>query len=820
MPDADLTHHKIQQQDLAASRSNITRLFGLLQTACSKISSTLDPEDVIRTVTCEFPKILGAKACLFYNQPDLEKGHSAGYHADLEVIGVNNISALQPLETFLSKRNLFQNTDIRRFEKSDPDLDSKVINFMAGSQVNVILVIPLSYQEGIIGLVVVLDDQERVYDEVEILTVKLLASHSAIAISNAQLFEKAKWAFTEQQALQESGLIIASSLDLDTILRKIAEQIGRLLDATSVYISRFEPTEKKLTVLAEYYSEQAAVLERLSDLNYVYDQSHDFEEIISFFDSGQPSQYNVDDPDLGEIDRAHLKKYGGKNVLEIPLRVGGEFTALIEVWESREKRTFIEGEIRLCQTIALQAAIAIENARLFHEAQQEIALRMQIEEKLKYDAFHDALTDLSNRSVFLDRLQHAIHRRARFSQNFAVLYLDLDKFKRINDTFGHTEGDRLLIQTARRLESSVREIDTVSRFGGDEFLILIEDDLDPKTAFNLADRLQQKLNEPIQIGGHGVIITASIGIAIGSPEYNRPEDYIRNSDIAMFNAKAIGYGRSVIFSTTKGLDAKRRLTLEAELRQAVEDRDFLVYYQPIIDLKTLRIAGFEALLRWRKKDGRIGFPNEFLNVLEETGMLVEVGRLVIHEALQQISKWQTLYPQSPSITISVNISNNQLTHPDFVKMIQNSMDLYPIAPNSLVLEITENILIKDAALVVDILHELQAIGVQINIDDFGTGFSSLSYLRNLPVDAIKVDRVFISSIRDQQDNRTLLNSIVAMAKDLGLSIVSEGIETREQVEITQKIACDYGQGFYFGKGLASADAEKHFQKWRKRFGPL
>ena len=409
-----------------------------------------------------------------------------------------------------------------------------------------------------------------------------------------------------------------------------------------------------------------------------------------------------------------------------------------------------------------------------------------------------------------------IMRTKRFPElQFAVLYLDLDRFKRINDTFGHTEGDRVLIETANNLQSCVREIDTVSRFGGDEFLILLEGELKTEKALEIADRLLNKLNEPLKITDVDVVTSASIGIVLSSSEYENPEEYIQDADIAMYHAKSRGKGRYEIFTPTKGLRARSRLTLEKELNQAISNNEFLLHYQPIFNLKTQNIIGLEALLRWKKGKGEILQPHEFLPVLEDIGMMTDLGNWVMDEGCKQTLGWQKELGFDPPLSMSVNVSSSQLTHGQFIPMVEQMLKKYSLDPNNLIIEVTENILTRDVALVTKVIHELQQLGVRIHLDDFGTGYSSLSYLRNLSIDAIKIDREFIEQIDPLKSDQGLLNIIVSIADKLNMETIAEGVEKESQAKVLQDIGCSYAQGYYFKESQDAKDTEVYLKNYMK-----
>jgi diguanylate cyclase (GGDEF)-like protein len=448
--------------------------------------------------------------------------------------------------------NLMQSGEPLIYHVDDPDLDETERAYLEKYGGISVLKIPLQSGGEFNAYLEVWETRnKREFTKKEIILCETIASQAAIAIENVKLLSEAQKGYDEQKALHESAMIISTSLDLNTILTKLAEQVCELVDASSVYIASFNPETKTSKVIAEYYSSFATEKERVSDLGDVYSNSHDFLDMLEFFQTGEVWFGHIDDPDLDETIRSMMEKYGGQSILEIPLRVGGEFNAVIEIWDTRGKREFTKNEISLSQTIAMQAAIAIENANLFNKAQEEIAAREIIEEKLKHDSLHDPLTDLPNRILFLDRLEQAIFRNNRFDDlNFAVVFADIDQFKQINDTFGHSTGDKVLIEIARIFQESIREVDTVSRFGGDEFIFILEGPMDLKDAKRFAERIQENLNMPIKLGGNEFMITASMGVALSSREANTPDDIIRNADIAMYNAKAGGKGRCEIFTPT------------------------------------------------------------------------------------------------------------------------------------------------------------------------------------------------------------------------------------------------------------------------------
>jgi diguanylate cyclase (GGDEF)-like protein len=397
--------------------------------------------------------------------------------------------------------------------------------------------------------------------------------------------------------------------------------------------------------------------------------------------------------------------------------------------------------------------------------------------------------------------------------DFSVVYVDLDRFKNINDAFGHSKGDKVLIQIGRILKESVRDVDTVSRFGGDEFILILEGPLDLIDAKGFAEHIQENLNKPIKLGDHELIISASMGVVLSSRESNTAEDLIRNADIAMYYAKANGKGRCEIYSSTLGQNAKTRMKLESDLQQALINNEYLIYYQPIIDLKTARLDGFEALLRWQKKDGTLVYPNDILPVLENTGLIKNVGYWTLNEVCKQIMLWQNMYLHLPPLSISMNVSSNQIYHPKFIPMIRQSIKKFGIDANRLIFDIAEKTIVLELSSVAQTLKELQKLGVRIHLDDFGTGYSALGYLTQLPINSIKIDRTFINKIVPNDEQNVLLKTMLTMAKELNIDVVAEGIEKKEQLTILKKLGCDYGQGYFFKEGQNIADTEKYLMNY-------
>jgi diguanylate cyclase (GGDEF)-like protein/PAS domain S-box-containing protein len=435
---------------------------------------------------------------------------------------------------------------------------------------------------------------------------------------------------------------------------------------------------------------------------------------------------------------------------------------------------------------------------------RDITERKIAEEKLAFTALHDPLTNLPNRVLFMDRLQHATERARRHKNyQFAVLFLDLDRFKVVNDSLGHNIGDQLLIESTRRLAACLRSVDTVARLGGDEFVILLEDIQDSMDATRVADRIQHDLALPYVLEGHKVFVSASMGIVLSESKYEQPDNILRDADIAMYRAKGLGRGRYEMFDATMLDRAMTRLELETDLRKALERKEFIIHYQPIMELKNNLIVGFEALVRWQHPTRGLVSPAEFIPTAEETGLIVPIGHWVLDEACHQLRKWQVQFPSDPPLTISVNLSVRQCTQTDLAQKVAEILQKTGLDASGLKLELTESMIVEDAKSTLNMLSELRALGVQVQIDDFGTGYSSLGYLQRLPIDTLKIDLSFINRIGKDGSGSEIVRTIMALAHDLGMKVVAEGIETDEQLSKLKAMNCEYGQGYLFNKPIDS-----------------
>ena len=440
-------------------------------------------------------------------------------------------------------------------------------------------------------------------------------------------------------------------------------------------------------------------------------------------------------------------------------------------------------------------------------SQTDITARKRAEHQLQHDALHDGLTGLANRVLFMDRLACALADLQRqATPHFAVLFFDLDRFKNVNDSLGHTLGDKLLVGIARRLEHFLRPGDTVARLGGDEFAILLHRVETASGAIHVAERIQEILNMNFSIDSHDVFVTASIGIAHSATGYLNPEEILRDADIAMYRAKAGGKARYEIFDRDMHQSAVALLKLETELRQAVQREEFLMHFQPIVSLSHGRIVGFEGLVRWQHPERGLVSPSQFIAVAEETGLIVPMGWWVLRESCRQTREWQLRFPSDPPLWVSVNMSGKLFMKKKMVDRLCGILEETGLEPPSLRIEVTENVVMDHADVAIRNLMELRALGVQLSIDDFGTGYSSLSYLQRFHYDELKIDRSFVSRLGQVGDSRAIVETILSLANNLGIGVVAEGIETAEQVDRLRKMDCPHGQGYWFSRPLTASAA--------------
>jgi diguanylate cyclase (GGDEF)-like protein len=443
-----------------------------------------------------------------------------------------------------------------------------------------------------------------------------------------------------------------------------------------------------------------------------------------------------------------------------------------------------------------------ELEKALQKLQKEINSRQKLQSKLLDIALHDSLTGLPNRVLFMRRLDNALNRaKQESSYQFAVLFLDCDRFKVVNDSLGHLVGDELLISIARRLQACLIPIDTLARLGGDEFGILLEKITDINIAIQVADRILQQLSLAFKLSRYEVFMNASIGISWGNKDYDRPEYLLRDADTAMYRAKAQGRAKYHVFNPAMHQEAIQLLELENDLRRAVERQEFLVYYQPIVSLITGKISGFEALVRWQHPTRGLVSPTEFIPVAEETGLINAINTWVLQSACHQLSIWQHQPVTPEPLTISVNLSARLFLQPNFVEQIDRIIYETKINPTYLELEITESVIMENTNAIKIIFQQLKQRSIKLVMDDFGTGYSSLSYLHSFPLNALKIDKSFVKRMQDNKENMGLVPAMIGIANSMGMSAIAEGVETEEQLAQLRSLNCNFAQGFLFSEPI-------------------
>ncbi len=518
------------------------------------------------------------------------------------------------------------------------------------------------------------------------------------------------------------------------------------------------------------------------------------------------------------IDKVKAFEVGGVDYISKPFqfeeviaRIQNQISLQMAKAEIRQLNEELEKRVQE-RTEELELA-NLQLKTLNQRLEQEIIEHQKTQKQLLHMASYDALTSLPNRVLFMNRLIQSLKRTQQEPDyQFAVLFLDCDRFKVVNDSLGHLAGDRLLIAIARRLKLHLAPTDMLARFGGDEFTILLENIQDSEDAIDLAKKIQTSMSWPFQFDDQELFINASIGIVVGDQTYEQPENLLRDADIAMYQAKAQGKARYQIFDSQMHYLAQQRLELETDLRRALHRQEFLLYYQPIISLATGRIAGFEALLRWHHPQKGLISPGDFIPAAEETGLIIPIGLWVLQEACQQLKNWQDQGLLKHLIKMSVNLSVKQFSQVNLIQNIDRIILKTLLNSEYLKLEITESAIMDNPELATEILQQLRDRNIQLSIDDFGTGYSSLSYLHRFPLDNLKIDRSFIQPLRETCQNLEIIQAIITLAHHLNMTITAEGIETAEQLSLLRSLGCEEGQGYYFSPPVDANIAQVLLEK--------
>ncbi|MFE4106324.1 EAL domain-containing protein [Almyronema epifaneia] len=582
---------------------------------------------------------------------------------------------------------------------------------------------------------------------------------------------------------------------------RVFEQFACLMAETHLIRSyTFDVTERYQTNLKLCHSQakEQALLTAIPDLIVDLDPQGNILRV-------KPAK----DPQLAILSEAHV----GRNIVEVlPAAIAQQLlTGIRQTLTSQETYTFdCEWTAETEQSLYCEVRLVWNSAQKVLAIVRNITKRKTFEQQLRHEALHDHLTGLLNRQSFLERVDHVIKlSKRRKSYLFAVLFIDLDRFKVVNDSLGHFVGDQLLIAIANRLTTCLRAGDTVARLGGDEFTVLLEDLTTIQEATDVAERILQSMTTPVLISGREIFVSASVGIAASTSNYDKPDQLLRDADTAMYQAKAQGRACYEQFNQNMHEQMVGLLQLDNDLRRAIERQEFQLYYQPIVALQEGTIVGFEALIRWLHPQQGLVAPQTFIHLAEETGLILPIGEWMLFEACRQLCQWQQGLPQAKDLTMSVNLSGKQFSNPHLAKQIERALHQASLTPERLKLEITESVIMENTQLSKDTLSVLRDLGLQICIDDFGTGYSSLSYLHRFPINALKVDRSFIGVMdaNDENSGLAITQTITTLAHRLGVDVVAEGIETAKQFDLVKTFRCKYGQGYFFSKPLPPQQAQ-------------
>lgn len=665
-----------------------------------------------------------------------------------------------------------------------------------------------------------LQDRDRLQKAVDARTTELMK----------QIRDREKSELLQESLYRISELTNNSEINIDDFYGQVHNVVGQLINAANFFIAKYNKKDNELVFV--YYSDHNS-----SDLDGDFQPrklGRGFTEYV--IHSGE--SLLVDRQAMMEL---HL---AGKTVepqgetrswLGVPLKHAGEVIGAMVIQSYRKDIGYNQQDAELMNFVSNHVAIAIKRReaidfeRKSHDLleqqvklrtsalEDEIRQRKQAERQLKYTASHDSLTGLPNRGVFIDLLNHAIACRKRKPEfQFAVLFLDLDRFKVVNDSLGHHAGDILLKQVASELKNIVRDKDTVARLGGDEFVILIEDIDSKEETYEIAKRITELLTEPFTIENQSVFIGTSIGVLFSDDRYDKADIMLRDADTAMYHAKDNGKGRYEVFDASMHKKVQNALSLEADLRKAVADHEIKPYFQPIFNLEENRIVGFEALARWHSEKRGFVYPDNFIPLAEETGLVTKIDMQILEASCWQLKHWQTAL-QRDDIYISCNLFCDHFFSTSLADEIAEVVNRVGVAPNLIRVELTERALLENSDQVLANMNALKKLGVKILLDDFGTGYSSLSYLHRFPVDVLKIDRSFITNINQDDSHKAIIKTIIDLASNLHMATVGEGIEQLEDAKFLAQLNCRYGQGYYFAKPMPAAETDSFITDYVEGF---
>jgi diguanylate cyclase (GGDEF)-like protein/PAS domain S-box-containing protein len=737
------------------------------------LTSTLDLDDVLRRIVEAGVHLTQAEEGFL---AILDKVSGQLFLRAVKNIDANRVKTMHlPITDNLLGSVVSSGKPVRTSKRPD-DPGLKV---STGYLVHSLLHVPL-YSKGSVMGVLSVDNQfrRRVFTERDEMILTSLADYAAVALENAGLYEQAREEIDRRREVEEA-------------LRESEERYALAVKGANDGIWDWDL--------------------RTNQIHY----SSRWKAMLGF-------QENEVGGTTGEwFNRVHVE-----DAERLQLDIDSHLKGVTAQFENEHRILHKDSAYRWVLTRGIAVRGQDGTATRMAGSMTDITDRKYAEAKLLHNAFYDTLTNLPNRALFLERLRFAVERAKRHADYlFAVLFLDLDRFKNVNDSMGHMAGDQLLISIARRIEEGRRSMDMVARLGGDEFVVLLDEITDNDDAIQIANWLLDALRQVFRLDGREVEVTASIGIVLSTNGYERSEDVLRDADIAMYSAKANGKDRFEIFDPSMRTRVLERIELEADLRHALVNQELTVYYQPIISLANGHLVGFEALARWLHPKLGLLQPSEFIPLAEETGLIIGLDRWVMREACRQMHTWHQQIPSLANLTISVNLSGKQIVQPDLVDTVRSVLEDTQLNPVKLKIEMTENVIMDNSDLTVTIFKKLQALGVQVQIDDFGVGYSSLNYLSQFPINALKIDQTFVRNMNSNNNQSEIVQAIVTLTHRLGVGVIAEGMETMNQMARLKDLGCEFGQGYLVSVPLAHAAAEDilrsmqesgpDFRNWKK-----
>lgn len=823
-------------ETLSRKYQNLNRLQEALFTIAELSGRNLELDEFYQGLHRIIANLLYAEnffIALRNDQGQLKVAYLADHYDDGQIMDVHPLRLEQSLVGYLTKHQEPVLADRNQFLSY---INQKEF-VQLGTTPEYLLGVPMNSQKECIGAVVVQSyENNKGYDTQDLQVLEFVAHHLAQSIERAHYRDSLE----KRVSLRTAELTQANQeLHREIRDRQRSEQLQRALFHISEMAHEAEHMD-------EFYQALHDVISHLIQAKNLYiallDSNKEtlmFPYRVDEFDSAtQPRKLSqgvteyllkrretmlLSARNLRELEQVGSIKLIGtrcQSWLGAPLMNGDEAIGAIVLQSYSPEFKYTQRDQELITFVARHVSSALMRKQVqslledqvkqrTQELEKEIIERRRIERQLKHDASHDSLTGLPNRTVFLQRLGEAFVRAREYSHyDFAVLFLDLDRFKLVNDSLGHMSGDELLKKASSRIRRCLRGRDLIARLGGDEFAILLEPMKSDEDAVALAQRISASFDQPFFVDGERIFTGTSVGIALGHDRYQEPEEMLRDADAAMYRAKAEGRRRFVLFDASMHEEASRTLKLENDLRIAIERQQFEVFYQPILLKGSRKPIAVEALVRWQHPQDGLVMPGQFIELATEIGLIKEIDWYVLNQSCFQLAEWRAQYPELSELSVTVNLSSEHFTQTSLPEQVANVLEVTGLPAKALRIEITEHALLSDQEQVKVVLGQLNELGVQLMMDDFGTGYSSLGYLHRFPIDGLKVDRSFVSDIHKQSEHLAIVKTVVALAQNLGMSLVAEGIEDLETLELLEELGCDYLQGFHISKPLNKVGIRK------------